>query len=135
MRTIADNEIVAAVRAALPDVEAVYLFGSFAAGRQNEESDLDVAIVTNGRLERLRLWNARCAISNILDIDVDLVEYREVDTLLQHQILVNGRRIYGESDDLDLYDVAVLSEMTSLQERLQPLLADIIRDGSVYGRK
>ena len=74
MRVIADDEIVAAVRAVLPEVEAVYLFGSHATPYQTEESDLDLAIVHPGRLSGLQMWQAGAALSETLAITVDLLD-------------------------------------------------------------
>ena len=54
MQAISDSQIVSAVRAVLPDVEAVYLYGSFATGEQNDSSDLDLAVVMPSRLNPLQ---------------------------------------------------------------------------------
>ena len=134
MPVIADGEIVAAVRAVLPDVEAVYLFGSFATGEQNDSSDLDLAVAMPSRLKALQLWDASSAIAEKLNIDVDLLDMKAVDTVVQHQVLTTGRRIFGEGLPLDLYETYILSAMTSLEELRAPLIADILQRGSVYAR-
>ncbi len=35
------------------DIEAVYIFGSYAKGTQNEDSDIDVAIISNDFSDRI----------------------------------------------------------------------------------
>lgn len=134
MQAISDSQIVSAVRAVLPEVEAVYLYGSFATGEQNDSSDLDLAVVMPSRLNPLQLWDASNAMADKLNIDLDLLDLKAVDTVVQHQVLTTGRRIFGEGLLLDLYETYILSAMTSLEELRAPLIADIIHRGSVYAR-
>ena len=58
------NTIVNIVLHSVKDTSAVYLFGSYATGRATAESDVDVAVLTNGTLDRKEklktlnlLWN------------------------------------------------------------------------------
>ncbi|OGU13036.1 MAG: hypothetical protein A2X61_03475 [Ignavibacteria bacterium GWB2_35_12] len=51
----------------VPDACRVYLFGSYSRGTADVHSDLDIAIITEGQLERKAklnllsdLWNATC---------------------------------------------------------------------------
>ena len=134
MQAISDSQIVSAVRAVLPEVEAVYLYGSFATGEQNDSSDLDLAVAMPSRLNPLQLWDASNAMADKLNIDLDLLDLKAVDTVVQHQVLTTGRRIFGEGLLLDLYETYILSAMTSLEELRAPLIADIIHRGSVYAR-
>ncbi len=132
MQAISDSQIVSAVRAVLPEVEAVYLYGSFATGEQNDSSDLDLAVAMPSRLNPLQLWDASNAMADKLNIDLDLLDLKAVDTVVQHQVLTTGRRIFGEGLLLDLYETYILSAMTSLEELRAPLIADILHRGSVY---
>lgn len=50
----ADLERLKVILAAYPDIQAVYLFGSAATGRQRPESDLDLAIVARTSALRAR---------------------------------------------------------------------------------
>jgi uncharacterized protein len=96
----------------LPNVLSIYLFGSRAADTDNPNSDLDLA---------------------------DLLDMREASTVLQYQILSTGIRIWESAEphialDVGLYECAMLSEMTTLNEARAGLIADIQKSGSVYGR-
>jgi len=132
---ITDPDILAAVCAALPDVQRIYLFGSRAAGIEGPDSDLDLAVVLNGRADPVRLWEAREDIASRLDVDVDLVDLLAADTVLKHQIVTNGRRLFAADPlDAERYEIFILNDMMELNEARAPLIADIMREGRVYGR-
>lgn len=127
-----DAEILAALRAALPELEAALLFGSHATGEAGPDSDVDLAVFAPTPIEPLRLWLAGEAVAQTLGCDVDLVDLRRASTVLQHQIIVTGRRLFAVGDDIERYEIYSLSAMTALNEARAPLLDDIQRDGRVY---
>ncbi len=45
------------LRAALPNAIAIYVFGSRASGGAGPESDLDLAVLNDGSLDPLALWD------------------------------------------------------------------------------
>lgn len=83
MTALAEDEIIAAVRAVLPDVQAVMLFGSRADGSAREDSDLDLAVLLLGRADPVRLWEAGEIIARTLGVDVDLIDLRAASTVMQ----------------------------------------------------
>ncbi|MBI5445122.1 MAG: nucleotidyltransferase domain-containing protein [Deltaproteobacteria bacterium] len=73
---------------------ALILFGSEATRQSREGSDVDLAVLVRERLngfERVR-WETE--LSNLVGRDVDLVVFGEASSLLKHQILKHGRRLY-----------------------------------------
>src|SRR5690349_22418095 len=117
MTAINDAEILAAVRAQLPEVRTVYLFGSRAAGTEFPGSDIDIAVTLPGRADPVHLWEAGEVLAVRLGTDVDLVDMLAAGTVLQYQIVTTGRRLYA-SDPLEagLYEAYILSAMTALNE-------------------
>lgn len=134
MTARAEDEIIAAVRAVLPEVQAVTLFGSRADGSAREDSDLDIEVLLPGRADPVRLWEAGEAIARILGVDVDVIDLRAASTVMQFQVVTTGRRLFAEGDEADRYEMFVLGEMTALNEARAPLIADIEREGRVHGR-
>lgn len=53
MVELPDLQVLPEVFRKYPDIQAVYLFGSFATGNVHGESDLDLAIVPRGRIYKL----------------------------------------------------------------------------------
>lgn len=79
--------VVAHLRKRLPDAMAIYLFGSVASGEAGPESDLDMAVLNDGPLDPVGVWEIGCEIGVLVDADVDLVDLRKASTVLQHQIV------------------------------------------------
>jgi uncharacterized protein len=132
---ITDSDILAAVREALPGVRRVYLFGSRAVGEERPDSDLDLAVVLDGPADPVSLWMAGEAIASRLDVDVDLIDLLTADTVLKHQIVTTGQRLFAADPmDAERYEIFILNDMMDLNEIRAPLIADIKRRGSVYGR-
>jgi uncharacterized protein len=132
---ITDPDILAAVREEFPDVQRVYLFGSRAAGNEGPDSDLDIAIVLDGPVDPIHLWEAGEAIASRLDVDVDLIDLLTANTVLKYQIVTNGRRIFAVDPlEAERYEIFILNDMMELNEARAPLIADIVREGRVYGR-
>ncbi len=98
------------------DIVAVYLFGSYAAGRSRAASDLDIAIMTRHDIPEEQRIALETDLSCLLGRDVDLVIFARSGPLLQHQILKNGRRIY-ESDSKERVRQEVFSRSEYLDTR------------------
>jgi predicted nucleotidyltransferase len=83
-----------------PDVQAVYLFGSQAAGRANPESDLDLAIVPrHSRLQARRMDILADLARHGFD-NVDLVFLDTDDIVLKYEA-VRGNRLVYQAEDFD----------------------------------
>jgi predicted nucleotidyltransferase len=95
-----DLQVVSEVFRRYPDIQAVYLFGSFAAGNVHAESDLDLAIVprhSSIRAKRLDILAdlARCGFCN-----VDLVFLDTDDIVLKYEAVRQNRLVY-QAEDFD----------------------------------
>jgi len=86
-----ERAIAAHLRKRLPDAMAVYLFGSVASGDAGPESDVDLAVLNDGPLDPVFVWDIACELANVVDAHVDLVDLRTASTVLQHQIVAKGR--------------------------------------------
>lgn len=94
------NEIKNAV-----DINSIYLFGSYAYGNPNEDSDLDICILTDDKsLRKIDLIRTiRKAISKVATMPVDLLVYyndefkerAKIDCTIEHQIFLQGVKLYG----------------------------------------
>lgn len=129
-----DEVIVMPVLAALPQAMAVYAFGSRVKGDARPDSDLDLAVLVPGYADPLKLWSLAGDLSTTLGLDVDLLDLRRASTVMQYQILTGGRRLWGREPDAGRFECFVMSEKLDLDQARAGLLADIRRDGRVYGR-
>ncbi|MDF3199617.1 nucleotidyltransferase domain-containing protein [Pseudomonas sp. 1912-s] len=128
------EKILAHLRAGVPGLLAVYVFGSQVTGEAGSESDLDVAVLSAGVVEPLLLWQLSGELADIVGVPVDLLDLRAASTVMQYQVLTTGRRLWSGNIQAGLFESYVLSEKTALDTARAELLADIQKEGKVYGR-
>ncbi|MFZ4986509.1 MAG: type VII toxin-antitoxin system MntA family adenylyltransferase antitoxin [Blastocatellia bacterium] len=117
-----------------PELLALYAFGSRVTGGATAESDLDLAILVDGRVDPLSLFHLAGELSEVVGCDVDLVDFRTASTVMQYQIITTGERWWQKDFRADLYEAMVLNQKTSLDEARAGLIDDIMQRGNVYGR-
>lgn len=113
---------------------AVYAFGSQIEGTADKNSDLDLAVLVAGYADPIDLWDISSDLAELVNCEVDLLDFRAASTVMQYQILTKGERLFAVDNSIGSYESSLLSEMTALNEARAGVLADIQKDGSVYGR-
>lgn len=126
--------IVQTLQARLPNLLAVYAFGSRVQGTGGPQSDLDLAVLVAGYADPLVLFDLAGELADLVGCPVDLVDLRAASTVMQYQIVTTGERWWAKDHRAALYEVAILSEKTELDTARAGLLADIQQRGTVYGR-
>lgn len=126
--------IVMLLQNRLPNLLAVYVFGSQLSGDADKNSDLDLAVLVAGYADPIDLWDISSDLAELVDCEVDLLDFRAASTVMQYQILTKGNRLFAIDSSISCYESSLLSEMTALNEARAGVLADIQKDGSVYGR-
>jgi predicted nucleotidyltransferase len=124
-----------AILAALPDVVAIYVFGSAATGDFSEGSDLDLAVLGPHPYDGRRLYDVARALESALDVDVDLVDLITAPTLLKFEAIARGRSVYCADRDVALeFEARSLTEYGDYQFRIAPLLEAVRETGRAYSR-
>src|SRR5690349_5972495 len=86
-------EVGRVVEELFPEALGVWVYGSFADGSANDESDIDIAII--GREPIPLGWDELTRIGELslrLGRDVDLVDLRSVGALLRFEVVTRGAR-------------------------------------------
>jgi predicted nucleotidyltransferase len=133
-RDIDKGAVLHLLQGCFPELLALYAFGSRVTGGATAESDLDLAILVDGRVDPLSLFHLAGELAEIVNCDVDLVDFRTASTVMQYQIITTGERWWKKDFRADLYEAMVLNQKTSLDEARAGLIDDIMQRGSVYGR-
>jgi uncharacterized protein len=125
------------VQKRLPLVLAVYAFGSRVVDNgqhASTHSDLDLAVLVEGYADPITLFELSGELADITGCSVDLLDLRAASTVMQHQILTSGQRLWAKDVRAGLFEAAMLTEKLHLNEMRQGLVEDIQARGFVYGR-
>ncbi|WP_394807488.1 nucleotidyltransferase domain-containing protein [Nitrosomonas sp.] len=125
--------IIQTLRASLPNLLAIYVFGSRIQGTAQIDSDLDLAVLVAGYAEPLVLWTLAGDLADVAGCPVDLLDLRAASTVMQYQVITTGQRWWALDAQAALFEAAILSEKTELDTARAGLLADIQKRGKVYG--
>ena len=106
------------------DCDAIVIFGSFARGTQNEESDIDIALKINKEVTKKELYDISTKLEEQLKRDIDLVNLDTIENDgFKYEILINGEVIYcKDSYKFDLYKLDAYREYLDLNESWQRAL-------------
>jgi predicted nucleotidyltransferase len=78
-------------------LDALFVFGSEAAGTARRDSDVDLAALLRRRPDALELLDLRSSLEEIAARDVDLIDLGAASPILARQVLRNGRCVFGST--------------------------------------
>lgn len=115
------------------DPDAVYLFGSVAAGQSRPTSDVDVALLVRAPLAAIDRYDLAGAMAAAIGRDVDLIDLRSVPTALQAQVIARGvPLVVKRHREAAEFAVRVLREYALLNEEREPVLRRMERERSPF---
>jgi len=130
-----DTATVATICAALPEVQAVYHFGSTAAGSDGPDSDIDLAVLGPHALDPLARFDLQEQLAAAVGRSVDLVDLRAASPVMAMQVLATGRLLYDASPEArGLFEDRAFGSYARLNEERRGILERIAAEGTVYGR-
>ena len=132
-----DQNIRTVVLKHYPAMQAVYLFGSMATGEEGPDSDADIGLLLPiaEAKERGALLFSPCAfeLADQLGRDVDLLNLRQVSTVMQHQVVSYGKLLHvGDEYAKDEFEMLTLSFYQKLNEERAGILEDFYRTKRAY---
>lgn len=128
------TSILRTLQSGLPQLLAVYAFGSRIRGDARPDSDLDLAVLVAGYADPVVLWELAGELSDAAGCQVDLLDLRAASTVMQYQVVTTGERWWSKDAQAPIYEAAILSEKTALDTARAALLDDVRREGRIYGR-
>lgn len=128
-------EIIRIIAAAIPDVVAIYQFGSTVTGTTHPRSDIDLAVLAPRPLEPLARFELQEQLARMLHRDVDLVDLRAASTVMRMQVIAHGVRLaVFDPGAADCFETYAYSDYARLNEERRAILEQVYRDRTVYGR-
>ncbi|HNR10940.1 MAG TPA: nucleotidyltransferase domain-containing protein [Nitrosomonas europaea] len=128
------DALIHSLQTRIPDLLAIYAFGSRIQGTARLDSDLDLAVLVAGYTDSLILFEVANELADVAGYAVDLLDLRAASTVMQYQIITTGERWWTLDMQAALFEAFILSEKTALDVARAGLLADIRQRGTVYGR-
>lgn len=118
----------------VPDVEAIWVYGSVAKGSAGKKSDIDIAVLAPLPINFQVRLDTIVALNRQLGREVDLVDMRSVATVLRKEIVVHGKRIFCiDALRCDMYEDFIYADYARLNEERALILKDIFERKSIYG--
>jgi predicted nucleotidyltransferase len=120
-----------------PEVQAIYLFGSYGTADQWPDSDIDLALLLppqQASSERpLAMSQCWSDLADSLGREVDVVNIRRVSTVFQKEIIANGRLLYcADQYAVDEFEMLVLSYYQKLNDERREIVNSFIESGRAY---
>jgi predicted nucleotidyltransferase len=130
-----DRVIVERLRHAIPDLVAVYRFGSSAQGTASDGSDADIAVLAREPLDPTRRFDMQEALAGDIGRDVDLLDLVGASPVIAIQVIAYGRLLYdGDSDTRGRFEDLTFGKYARLNEERRGILERVAAEGTVYGR-
>ncbi|MHB1394828.1 MAG: type VII toxin-antitoxin system MntA family adenylyltransferase antitoxin [Clostridia bacterium] len=111
----------------------VILFGSAAAGRMREDSDIDLAFLSDKSLSEYEVFNIAQELSSALGRDIDLIDLSKASTVFKANILGTGKIIYSADENRKHeFQIRTFKEYSLLNEERKEILDRVRERGTVY---
>jgi len=129
-----DRAAVEEIRRTLDGVVAVYRFGSSVSGTAHRQSDVDLAVLGQGRLAATIRFDLQERLAVRLGRNVDLVDLGSASTVMAMQVIGHGTLLF-EGDPLQrgAFEDRTYSGYARLNEERREILERIAAEGTVYG--
>jgi len=132
MRELPIQKIIETLKGALPDLQAVYLFGSFSCGRENNDSDVDLAVLCKKRVPTIELFDLATKLRIFLNRDVDLVDMLGNSTVFNFEIITHSKKIFVDNSSIcDFFEKQAYSMYFDLNEIRKGIIGDIMLKNKV----
>ncbi|MBV1821784.1 type VII toxin-antitoxin system MntA family adenylyltransferase antitoxin [Clostridium cochlearium] len=113
----------------------VYIFGSAVNGNFNEDSDIDIAFLSDEEFTDYEVFIMAQELADIVKRDVDLINLKKASTVFKAQVVGTGEKIYCTDETRRMYfEMRAFKEYALLNEEREIIMENIKKRGSVYGK-
>lgn len=118
-----EKNIVEIIKLNIPEVEIIYIFGSYAEGTQTKESDVDIAFYSIKEYSEYFIFEIAQEISKILKKEVDLVQLKKSSTVFQKEVISKGIFIFEKNKiEREIFENTVLKKYMRLNEERKEII-------------
>ena len=125
--------IIETLKQEVPELEAIYLFGSQNSGNTTPDSDIDLAFLTYNSVDNVHRFDIQEKIASKFGRDVDLIDLNSASTVMQHQVIYNGKLLYSRTrNSAEEFEMRVAGLYIDLCDLREPIIENIKESGSIY---
>ncbi|PRR80963.1 type VII toxin-antitoxin system MntA family adenylyltransferase antitoxin [Clostridium vincentii] len=113
----------------------IYLFGSGAKNKLRDDSDIDIAFLTDKDVDPYECFMKAQELADIFNREVDLINLTKSSTVFIAQVIGTGKIIYCNDDTKRMYfEMRAFKAYAMLNEEREVILNKIKERGTVYGK-
>lgn len=102
--------------------ELIYIFGSYANNNERQNSDIDIALLSDNKIDRYQLFLLAEKLADKLKKEVDLIDIKQASTVFKTQI-IQGKLIYNDNNYKKMnFELKTLKEYARLNEEREEIL-------------
>jgi uncharacterized protein len=129
------TEAVSLLEKRVPNLLAVYLYGSHAKGVVRADSDVDLAVLGDAPVGAPLMWELKGTLEGLVRRTVDLVDLAVAPTVLRAQVVSTGLVVHdGDRARRQEFEARVLSDYARLNEERWEILERVRREGRIHAR-
>lgn len=103
--------------------ELIYIFGSYAKNSERDNSDIDIAILSEREIDEYKLFLLAQKLADKLKKEVDLVDIKKASTVFKVQI-IQGKLIFNKDNYKKMnFELKTFREYAKLNEERKEILA------------
>ncbi|ADK14064.1 MULTISPECIES: type VII toxin-antitoxin system MntA family adenylyltransferase antitoxin [Clostridium] len=111
----------------------IYLFGTSVNGIFREDSDIDIAFISDSNTTDYEIFMLAQKLANILKRDVDLINLKKASTVFRIQVIAKGEKIYCSDNKRRAYfEMYAFKDYATLNEEREIVLKNIKKRGKIY---
>jgi predicted nucleotidyltransferase len=127
-----EKQIVDFLIKKIPELQGIYIFGSYVNKTITSKSDVDIAFLSFKKISVVEKWKIQEELASILNVNVYLVDLKDASLVLRSEIIENGERIYtADAFECDNFEVTTYSLYSDLNESRMHIINDL---KAKYGR-
>lgn len=107
--------------------ELIYLFGSYASGKERPDSDLDLAFLSSKEIDDYQRFLTAQKLASKLNTEVDLIDLKKASKVFKVQI-IQGRLLYAkDKKQKQEFEMLTLKKYARLNEERKEIIEKIER--------
>ncbi|AZV46161.1 hypothetical protein C3L23_02410 [Nautilia sp. PV-1] len=107
------------------EADGIWLFGSYADGTYNENSDIDIAVLFKNKISPVDLFKMKENLELILKKDIDLIDLTAVNDVFAYEIVTKGKNI-KKTKFADDYEYRIWLRYLDLQDDRKEIIKEFL---------